>query len=99
MKKNIRNKKDIQKQIDQLKEIERLNTFSSNLSFLYEGKFNKVEFLKEQLASANLETTRKGFWLGFEDARCHPQENNILMQWEKTLVFNKTKQLEGKNNE
>ena len=34
-----------------------------------------------------LEQTRKGFWLGFEDARCHPDEMNILTQWEETKVF------------
>lgn len=39
------------------------------------------------LQAHNLEQTRKGFWLGFEDARCHPDEMNILKQWEGTRVF------------
>jgi hypothetical protein len=60
------------------------------------SQLKEIESLKEQLASANLETTRKGYWLGFVDARCNPEEINILTQWKKTLVFNKTKQLEGK---
>ena len=34
-----------------------------------------------------LEQQRKGFWLGFEGARCHPDEMNILNQWERTKVF------------
>lgn len=52
--------------------------------------------LEEQLASANLETTIKGFWLGSEDARCHTQENSILMPRESTLIFTQSRQLEGK---
>ena len=39
----------------------------------------------------NLEQQRKGFWLGFEDARCHPDEMNILNQWENTKVFIESK--------
>jgi microsomal dipeptidase-like Zn-dependent dipeptidase len=38
-------------------------------------------------AKRDLEQQRKGFWLGFEDARCHPDEMNILKQWENTKVF------------
>ena len=45
-------------------------------------------FTPKQLEAHNLEQTRKGFWLGFEDARCHPDEMNILKQWEGTKVFN-----------
>jgi hypothetical protein len=59
-------------------------------------QLKEIEYLRKQLASKNLETIRKGFWLGFEDARCHPEENNILMQWENTLIFNQSNQLEGK---
>jgi hypothetical protein len=40
------------------------------------------------LTKRDLEIKRKGFWLGFEDARCHPDEMNILKQWQCTLVFN-----------
>tara|TARA_R110000765_G_scaffold170354_1_gene275298 strand:- start:8 stop:391 length:384 start_codon:yes stop_codon:yes gene_type:complete len=48
----------------------------------------------EQLLEAHdLERTRKGFWLGFEDARCHPSEMNILSQWEGTKVFKQAKAL------
>ena len=47
----------------------------------------KVELAFAILESHNLEQQRKGFWLGFEDARCHPDEMNILNQWENTKVF------------
>ena len=47
----------------------------------------KVELAFAILESHNLEQQRKGFWLGFEDARCHPDEMNILNQWENTRVF------------
>ena len=54
-----------------------------------------IDKLCSHLAKRDLETTRKGFWLGFEDARCHPEENNILMQWENTLIFNQAKTDKG----
>jgi hypothetical protein len=46
---------------------------------------------KEAVAKRDLEQQRKGFWLGFEDARCHPDEMNILNQWENTKVFIESK--------
>ena len=48
---------------------------------------------KIALEAHDLERTRKGFWLGFEDARCHPSEMNILSQWEGTKVFKQAKAL------
>ena len=48
---------------------------------------DRVVFSKQALQAHNLQQTRKGFWLGFEDARCHPDEMNILKQWEGTKVF------------
>ena len=64
----------------------------------------KIAELEKQLSNAqtmgdreqsirDLEQTRKGFWLGFEDARCHPDEMNILAQWEGTKAFNQAKAL------
>lgn len=44
------------------------------------------------LRGMKLEQQRKGFWLGFEDARCHPDEMNILSQWESTKAFNQAKE-------
>jgi hypothetical protein len=73
-----------------------LEFYNDPLSGVNYETLHKIKRLEEQLVSANLEATRKGFWLGFEDARCHPQENNILMQWESTLIFTQSKQLEGK---
>jgi hypothetical protein len=86
------------KTYNELKEVTFLNMYKSLKKYRKKNRKQKVciESLTKQLASANLETTRKGFWLGFEDARCHPQENNILMQWESTLIFIQLKQLEGK---
>jgi hypothetical protein len=49
--------------------------------------------LKDSMPVHNLEQTRKGFWLGFEDARCHPYQWNILNRWEGTKVFNEAKAL------
>jgi hypothetical protein len=48
---------------------------------------------EDLLAIRDLEHTRQGFWLGFEDARCHPDEMNILQQWEGTKRFNQAKAL------
>jgi mRNA-degrading endonuclease YafQ of YafQ-DinJ toxin-antitoxin module len=50
-------------------------------------------FSENELAIRDLEHTRQGFWLGFEDARCHPDEMNILQQWEGTKRFNQAKAL------
>lgn len=36
----------------------------------------------DSLLSRDEESMRKGFWWGFERARMHPDENNILAQWE-----------------
>ena len=54
--------------------------FMGNTIFTNQG-------LSDATAKHNLEQQRKGFWLGFEDARCHPDEMNILTQWENTKVF------------
>jgi hypothetical protein len=50
--------------------------------------------LKDALKQRDLENTRKGFWFGFEDARCHPDEMNILAQWESTLLFKQASELD-----
>jgi hypothetical protein len=44
----------------------------------------KIWVLKEQieqLQKENEESFRKGFWAGYEDARCFPDENNILQRY------------------
>ena len=41
----------------------------------------------ESLEAHNLEQHRRGFWNGFENARCHPDEMNILQQWGSSLIF------------
>ena len=48
-------------------------------------------FYSDCLDVHNLEQTRRGFWLGFESARCHGDEMNILMMWEQTKAFNDSK--------
>jgi hypothetical protein len=53
-----------------------------------------LQIQMQVLQAQDLEQTRKGFWLGFEDARCHPGEMNILSQWEGTKVFKQAKALE-----
>jgi hypothetical protein len=55
--------------------------------------------LKKERDIRDLEQTRKGFWLGFEDARCHPYSWNILSRWEGTKVFNEAKALKEQGNE
>ncbi len=35
----------------------------------------------EQLQKENEESFRKGFWAGYEDARCFPDESNILQRY------------------
>jgi hypothetical protein len=62
----------------------------ANWSEMQAGMLNLFE-------AHNLEQTRKGFWLGFEDARCHPDEMNILTQWEGTKTFNQVKALKAGN--
>ena len=52
-----------------------------------------VVFSPAKFEAHNLEQTRKGFWLGFEDAKCHPDEMNILAQWEGTKAFSQAKAL------
>jgi mRNA-degrading endonuclease YafQ of YafQ-DinJ toxin-antitoxin module len=54
-------------------------------------------FSENELAIRDLEHTRQGFWLGFEDARCHPDEMNILQQWEGTKRFNQAKALKDQS--
>jgi hypothetical protein len=56
-----------------------------------------VESLIKDIKANNLEHTRKGFWLGFENARCHPDEMNILRQWKGTKQFNQAKALKDKS--
>ena len=53
----------------------------------------RITELEANQAKRDLEVTRKGFWLGFESARCYPSENNILMKWEETLYFKQAQEL------
>lgn len=48
----------------------------TELESALEAKFS------DSLVSRDEESMRKGFWWGFERARMHPDENNILAQWE-----------------
>jgi len=57
------------------------------------GLRERVAELEANQAKRDLEVTRKGFWLGFESARCYPSENNILMKWEETLYFKQAQEL------
>lgn len=43
----------------------------------------------EQLKKENEEAFKKGFWAGFEDARCFPEETNILNRYNKLKKENK----------
>jgi hypothetical protein len=55
----------------------------------------KMDGLLDGLKQRDLENTRKGFWLGFEDARCHPDEMNIKRQWENTLLFRQANEVKS----
>jgi mRNA-degrading endonuclease YafQ of YafQ-DinJ toxin-antitoxin module len=35
----------------------------------------------EQLQKENEESFRKGFWAGYEDSKCFPDESNILQRY------------------
>ena len=79
-------------------ELEKANTMLESI-IIDQGKtlhlYHKGETFAS-LAIRDLENTRKGFWLGFEDARCRPDEMNILNQWEGTKCFIEAKALKGK---
>jgi hypothetical protein len=91
----------IQEQADKLAELEaenaRLKSLLNNGLKAAMHNADKIAELEARtectvesfdLTKRDLEIKRKGFWLGFEDARCHPDEMNILKQWQGTLVFN-----------
>jgi hypothetical protein len=84
------------KKIAELKEIVSVLAIADETGYVdgcgYVVDFNKItDAARDFLLANNIEQQRKGFWLGFEDARCHPDEMNILNQWENTKVFIESK--------
>ena len=79
---------ELEKEKELNKRVAKMFNDSPNLEFA-----DFKEYFPDDFKAHNLEQARKGFWLGFESARCHPDEMNILMQWEETKVFNEAQEL------
>jgi hypothetical protein len=82
---------EIMKMKQRIAELEKDKAFLLTQRFMGNTIVSTGQGLSDAIKTHNLEQQRKGFWLGFEDARCHPDEMNILNQWENTKVFIESK--------